>query len=487
MAIKVVNLEHDLETIDELRKEIGVLSNCDSPNIIRYHGSYLVGTKLWIIMDYCGLGSLRQLIDLVGPLDEASVLYIAREMVLALVYLHSNNIIHRDIKAANILLTDQGQVKLGDFGVASQVLNSLRRHSLVGSPYWMAPEVIKRSQYDGKADIWSLGISLYELLKGNPPLANVEPARAIFIIPKNAPPRLDSSFSLLTRELIAACLHDDPQRRPSAEELLRHKSIRAAKKYVVPPFMTLLEEYNVQRLAQQREDMTSQPELTCTMKSGWTFGTFRSEDYLDESDQETEGLERSGSRSISPLTVTSPKDYEEILAGEEQVEKDSPSKMFAHSVLQKSISSFSLGSSNDGLSENPNGSSTECRNESRPNPLHRKQLSLLSLILKDNDNAQEEYHQQYLKTLQAKEKAELNAALQLYDYKCPPSLVDTDPIHIYKLMTQLKQALLEIPSPSDPRAPLEDVQLRIRQHREFAHKYVALLGEAVKIVKHTSK
>lgn len=476
----MVNLEHDLETIDELRKEIGVLSHCDSPNIIRYHGSYLVGTKLWIVMDFCGLGSLRQLIDSIGPLDEASVLYIAREMVMALVYLHSNNIIHRDIKAANILLTEQGRVKLGDFGVASQVLNSLRRNSLVGSPYWMAPEVIKRSQYDSKADIWSLGIALYELLKGNPPLANVEPARAIFIIPKNAPPRLDSSFSPAIRELIAACLHDDPQKRPSAEDLLRHKAIRASKKYAGPPFIAVVEQYKTMRLAQQRDDAKSTApysEDVATMKSGWTFGTFRSEDYRDDSDQEPSRLHHSASRSISPAVSITPREFDDSI-DDDQVEKESPSKLFANSVLRRSVSSLSLGSSNDGLSDKII-SQTNSTQASHPKLSHTKQLSLLSFTLENTADAEEEYHQTYLKTLRLREKAQLNAALQLYECKRPPGLAEVDPIKIYKLMTQLKQALLEIPTPSDPRASLEDVQTKIEQHREFAGKYLALLGEAV--------
>ncbi len=169
----------------------------------------------------------------------------------ALTYLHGNGIIHRDIKAANILITAEGSIKVGDFGVASQVLSNLRRNSFVGSPYWMAPEVIKRSTYDSKADIWSLGITLVEMLTGEPPLAHIEPSRAIFIIPKNAPPRLHPSFSDALRDLVALCLHDDPQQRPSARDLLGHPIFRHHHQKgsaLASPLVTTLDRYRAAAL-----------------------------------------------------------------------------------------------------------------------------------------------------------------------------------------------------------------------------------------------
>ncbi|KAJ3107843.1 Serine/threonine-protein kinase 25 [Phlyctochytrium planicorne] len=151
VAIKILDLDTDDDEIGDVQKEISVLSRCDSEHITRYHGSYLIGTKLWIVMDFAAGGSLRSILKS-GPLDEKYIAVIAREVLLALVYLHkSAKVIHRDIKAANILLTGNGKVKLCDFGVAGQVsMHSLRRHSFVGTPYWMAPEIIKRAQYDFK-------------------------------------------------------------------------------------------------------------------------------------------------------------------------------------------------------------------------------------------------------------------------------------------------------------------------------------------------
>ena len=136
VAIKELNMESDNDDIEEMQKEITLLSNCECENITKYYGSHLVGTKLWIIMDYCAVGSIRHIMKS-GPLDEKQIAIISRDVLNALSYLHKNGIIHRDIKAANILMTEDGIVKLCDFGVAGQLsLNTLKRNSFVGTPYW---------------------------------------------------------------------------------------------------------------------------------------------------------------------------------------------------------------------------------------------------------------------------------------------------------------------------------------------------------------
>lgn len=127
--------------------------------------------------------------------------------------------------AANILLTDEGQVKLCDFGVAGQIsLGSLKRNTFVGTPYWMAPEVIRRSYYDFKADIWSLGITVYEMATGNPPFNEKDPVHALFLITKSPPAKLEGRYSNALKEFVTLCLHDDPCERPSAEDLLQQDS-----------------------------------------------------------------------------------------------------------------------------------------------------------------------------------------------------------------------------------------------------------------------
>jgi serine/threonine protein kinase len=222
-AIKQVPVEDNLS---DLLKETEHMMECKCENIVGYDACFLVNNQLWIVMELCTGGSLNDLMKLSKmTLNEEQIAVCVRDILSALAYLHDNGRIHRDIKAGNVLLTSEGVAKLADFGVSGTLSkDTAQRHTVIGTPFWMAPEVIQETGHNYKADIWSLGITLIELAEGHPPLCNLHPLRAIFVIPTRAAPTFTdkTKWSPEMNEFLSLCLTKDATQRPTAKQLQKH-------------------------------------------------------------------------------------------------------------------------------------------------------------------------------------------------------------------------------------------------------------------------
>ncbi|XP_027697769.1 serine/threonine-protein kinase 10 isoform X2 [Vombatus ursinus] len=280
-AAKVIETKSE-EELEDYIVEIEILATCDHPYIVKLLGAFYHDGKLWIMIEFCPGGAVDAImLELDRGLTEPQIQVICRQMLEALAYLHSKKIIHRDLKAGNVLMTLEGDIKLADFGVSAKNLKTLqKRDSFIGTPYWMAPEVVmcetmKDTPYDYKADIWSLGITLIEMAQIEPPHHELNPMRVLLKIAKSDPPTLltPSKWSLEFRDFLKTALDKNPETRPTAAQLLEHPFVskitnnKALRELVAEAKAEVMEEIEDNREEGEDDDSTETPPGTHTRDS----------------------------------------------------------------------------------------------------------------------------------------------------------------------------------------------------------------------------
>ncbi|XP_020298870.1 serine/threonine-protein kinase 10 isoform X2 [Pseudomyrmex gracilis] len=267
-AAKMCALEGE-DDLSDFMIEIDILSECKHPNIVELHEAYFIEGKLWMLIEYCDGGAVDSImVELEKALTEMQIAYICQYMTKGLAFLHKSKVIHRDLKAGNVLLTMAGGVKIADFGVSAKNKHTLQKHdTFIGTPYWMAPEVVlcetfRDNPYDFKVDIWSLGITLIEFAQMEPPNHEMSPMRVLLKIQKSDPPKLDQpgKWSKEFNDFIAKALIKDPTSRPTADDLLKHPFI--SRNLDSKPVRDLLLEYKADVVEEELVDEEAEEQRT---------------------------------------------------------------------------------------------------------------------------------------------------------------------------------------------------------------------------------
>eukprot|EP01136_Pigoraptor_vietnamica_P001323 Opistho-1_new@27789 len=339
VAVKVIDLERYGGNIDEIRKEIQVMSQCHHENVVTYYTSFVVKDQLWLVMRLLGGGSALEIMKHLCPkgFEETVIATILKEVLKALAYFHKNGQIHRDIKAGNILIDMDGDVQVADFGVSSWLVENGERRNVrqtfVGTPCWMAPEVMEQvSGYDYKADIWSFGITAIELASGHAPFAKYPPLKVLYLTLNNPPPTLDldgehKRYSKTFKKVVDACLQKDPTKRPTADELLKHDFFKKAKgaEYLRETLIAKLPPLTSRSLGVPKTAYRpgGSGRYRKSEDGGWDFEPFSEDDIEEEeeSDEETPRPSAAKGRKISTASTASTDSADARSADEDDGEK----------------------------------------------------------------------------------------------------------------------------------------------------------------------